>query len=76
MTPQMRINPYTYESEPLVRDNDYEIYSFTVLKDNTIIFNGLRLSDGKIILASINENRIIKVIEETGNTKVTLHRIQ
>lgn len=72
----LRINPYTYESEPLVRDNDYEIYSFTVLKDNTIIFNGLRLSDGKIILASINENRIIKVIEETGNTKVTLHRIQ
>jgi hypothetical protein len=55
MTPQMRINPYTYESEPLVRDNDYEIYSFTVLKDNTIIFNGLRLSDGKIILGSSQE---------------------
>ncbi len=72
----LRINPYTYESEPLVRDNDYEIYSFTVLDDNTIIFNGLRLSDGKIIIANIDNNGQVKVIKETGNTKVTLHRIQ
>ncbi len=72
----LRINPYTYESEPLVHDNDYEIYSFTVLNDNTITFNGLRLSDGKIILATIDGNGKVSVIKETGNTKVTLHRVQ
>ncbi len=73
----LRINPYTYESEAVVRDNDYEIYSFTVLNDNTIIFNGLRLSDGKTIIASIDNKGGVKVLEEINNyTKITLNRLQ
>lgn len=73
----LRINPYTYESEAVVRDNDYEIYSFVVLDDNTITFNGLRLSDGKTILATIDKNGRVKVLEEYSNyTQITLNRLQ
>ncbi len=72
----LRFNPYTFESEIMVRDNDYEIYSFVVQDDNTIFFNGLRLSDGKNILATIDNNGKVKVLEETGNTRVVLYRLQ
>ncbi|MBR5468893.1 MAG: hypothetical protein IKU78_00285 [Paludibacteraceae bacterium] len=73
----VRIDPYTYSKEVIMQNNDYEIYSFTVLNDETIMFNGLRLSDGKNIIASIDKNGKFKILDETLNSQESvLERIQ
>lgn len=73
----VRIDPYTYSKEVIMQNNDYEIYSFTVLNDETIMFNGLRLSDGKNIIASIEKNGKFKILDETLNSQESvLERIQ
>lgn len=73
----VRIDPYTYSKDVIMQNNDYEIYSFTVLNDETIMFNGLRLSDGKNIIASIEKNGKFKILDETLNSQESvLERIQ
>lgn len=73
----VRIDPYTYSKDVIMQNNDYEIYSFTVLDDETIMFNGLRLSDGKNIIASIEKNGKFKILDETLNSQESvLERIQ
>lgn len=71
-----RIDPYTFKSEAIVRDNNYEIYSFVVGSDNKITFSGLRFSDGKNILATIDENGNVVVLDETGSNSFNLNRLQ
>ena len=73
----VRIDPYTYSKDVIMQNNDYEIYSFTVLDDESIMFNGLRLSDGKNIIASIEKNGKFKILDETLNSQESvLERIQ
>ncbi len=73
----LRIDPYTYSREVVMQDNDFEIYSFTVLDDETIMFNGLRLSDGKNVIASIDKDGKVKILDETLNSQESvLERIQ
>ncbi len=73
----VRIDPYTYSKDVIMQNNDYEIYSFAVLDDETIMFNGLRLSDGKNIIASIEKNGKFKILDETLNSQESvLERIQ
>lgn len=73
----LRIDPYTFESETVIRDNDYEIYSFVVSNDNSIIFNGLRLSDAHNIIASIDPSGKVSLLQEvSSSTKITLNRLQ
>ncbi len=73
----LRIDPYTYSKDVIMQNNDYEIYSFTVLNDETIMFNGLRLSDGKNVIASIDKNGKFKILDETLNSQESvLERIQ
>lgn len=73
----LRINPYTLRSETVISDDDYEIYSFVVQNDDTIIFNGLRISDGKTILASIDKTGRVTMLKETSSfQKIILERLQ
>ena len=73
----VRIGPYKYSKDVIMQNNDYEIYSFTVLDDESIMFNGLRLSDGKNIIASIEKNGKFKILDETLNSQESvLERIQ
>jgi hypothetical protein len=73
----VRINPYTYNSDVIFQDANYEIYSFTVDDNETITFNGLRLSDGKMVIASINKEGKFNTLSESSNSeRVVLERLQ
>lgn len=73
----VRINPYTYNCDVIFQDNNYEIYSFIVDDNETITFNGLRLSDGKMVIASISKNGNFNTLSESSNSRrIVLERIQ
>ena len=73
----VRINPYTYNRDVIFQDNNYEIYSFIVDDNETITFNGLRLSDGKMVIASISKNGNFNTLSESSNSRrIVLERIQ
>lgn len=73
----VRINPYTYATDIIMQNTDYEIYSFVVQDDDTIIFSGLRLSDGKSIIASIDKKGTFTILDESLNTNsIILEKLQ
>ena len=61
-----------FEPTKIFEDPNYEVYSFTVQTDGTILFNGLRLSDGNSIVASVGSNGTLKILDETLNTSSSI----
>lgn len=73
----VRIDPYTYVRNVVLQDSNYEIYSFVVDDNETITFNGLRLSDGKTVIASIDKNGKFNTLSESSNSqRIVLERLQ
>jgi hypothetical protein len=72
----LRIDINTYQCETIIKDNNYEIYSFTVNSDNSVTFTGLRMSDGKNVLVTIDKNgTVINEKVTSTNEKIILERV-
>ena len=61
----------TYQYEYLLSDGEYDVYNLSVNK-NSIVFNALRMNDGAIVMGSINNNGIIKILDDKLESKVTV----
>ena len=62
-----RFDADTHTSFELIDGNEYELYTFTAARDNTVVFKAVRRSDGASIGGIINlagEITIIKAIQE------------
>lgn len=72
----LRTDINTNQCETVIQDNNYEIYSFTVNSDDSVTFTGLRMSDGKNVLVTIDKNgTIINEKVTSTNDKIVLERI-
>ena len=72
-----KINPETDTHTDVLPMNQYDIFSFTVSDENEIIFNALRMSDGKKILARVSNLGVLSILDEESDSKViSLERIR
>jgi len=71
----MKVNPVddTYE---LLINGEYDIYKMDVSKSDEIVFNALKLSDGKIVIGEIDQLGAITILDETlENQVLVLERV-
>ena len=66
-----KINPSTHESS-LITSGQFDILNMSVTSDDMIVINGLRYSDGKKILITIDTSEEITVVAENLNNTVTI----
>lgn len=65
-----RISLTDYSYEDLLAGEQYEVYTINVNASDVLQFSGLRFSDGRKIIAEINEQKEFKVIEEEKDQDV------
>lgn len=73
----VKINPVDDSYKHLLPLNDYDVYAFTASESDGVIFNALRMSDGKKVIGKVGINGgKITMIDEESNVQVTyLERI-
>ena len=73
----IKVNPANDAVTELLNIGDYDIYAMTVSKDDELIFNALRMSDGVKIIGKISSTGNLQIIDTQINSEVTvLERIQ
>ena len=73
----VRVNPEDDSYIHLLPQNEYDVYSFTASEENGVIFNALRMSDGKKVIGKVGINGgAVKMIDEESDVKISyLERI-
>ena len=73
----IKINPTDDSYIDLLPRNDYEVYAFTASETDGIVFNALRMSDGKKVLGKvgINGGDVTMLDEESNAQVICLERI-
>ena len=73
----IKVNPATGECTQIL-GNEYEIYSFSVSEQDGIIFNALRMVDGKRIIGKVSTfGGAVTVLDQESNAQITyLERIR
>lgn len=73
----IRVNPEDDSYIHLLPQNEYDVYSFTASEENGVIFNALRMSDGKKVIGKVGINGgAVKMIDEESDVKISyLERI-
>ena len=71
----MKVNPEN-DSYELLINGEYDVYKMDVSSSDEIVFNALKLSDGKIVLGEIDQSGMITILDETlENQVLVLERI-
>ena len=68
----LKFNPVDYSYTTLINDGAYEMYMLDVTNDNIVIFNALRLADGKKVIGQILNNGTINIIDDTLTEEVLI----
>ncbi len=68
----VKVNPVNYTYTTLVNDGDYEMYMLEVSNDNTVLFNALRMSDGKKVVGKISSSGSLTIIDDTMTENVII----
>ena len=73
----IKINPETDQYTNLLAKNDYDVLSFTASEEEGIIFNALRMSDGKKIIGKvgIGGGEVTTIDEESDSEIYYLQKI-
>ena len=73
----IKVNPEDDSYTHLLTQNDYDVYSFTASETDGIVFNALRMSDGKKIIGKVGINGgAVTMIDEESDVEITyLERI-
>ncbi len=71
-TTLIKINPIDYSYELLLNPGVYDISAMTVSSTNQVIFNALRMADGKQILGQIDSNGNLTILDESNSIKATI----
>ncbi len=73
----IKINPVDDSYTHLLTQNDYDIFSFTASETDGIIFNALRMSDGKKVIGKVGINGgTVTMLDEESDVKISyLERI-
>lgn len=66
-----RVNPADDTTSDLYTPGLYDIYEMTTSDNDVIVFNGLRMSDGVIVIGKITADGTISILNETINSQVT-----
>lgn len=67
----LKVDPTTNEYSEVV-SGGYDIYKVSPTASNKVLINAMRLSDGKIVLAQIEEDGTVNTLEESLDEEVTL----
>ena len=68
----IKVNPLDDTYSTLLDPGDYDIYKMAVSADNSVIFNALRMSDGKKVLARISSLGVLEILDETLTKDIVL----
>ena len=60
--------PHTFEL--LLEENMYDIYKMTVSSEDEVVFNALRMSDGKKVIGRISSGGTVEIIDEELDRKL------
>lgn len=73
----IKVNPTDDSYTNLLPQNDYDVYSFTTSETDGIIFNALRMSDGKKVIGKVGiDGGDVTMIDEESDVQITyLERI-
>lgn len=73
----IKVNPTTDAWTNLLPQNDYDVYAFTASETDGIVFNALRMSDGKKVIGKVAiDGGQVTIIDQESNAQVTcLERI-
>lgn len=73
----IKVDPTTDEYTNLLLQNDYYVFSFTASETDGIVFNALRLNDGKKIIGKVGINGgDVTIIDEESDVEISyLERI-
>ena len=73
----IKVDPTTDEYTNLLLQNDYDVFSFTASETDGIVFNALRLNDGKKIIGKVGINGgDVTIIDEESDVEISyLERI-
>lgn len=73
----IKINPDTDSYTNILPQNDYDVYSFIASETDGIIFNALRMSDGKKVIGKVGiDGTNLKIIDEESDATISyLERI-
>lgn len=73
----IKVNPSDYSYTILLPEGTYDVTSMSVSDDDKLVFNALRMADGKNILGEIDSNGVLNILDETSNIKtIYLERIK
>jgi len=74
----IKVDPsvFPHTASNVIPLGEYDIYSMAISTDDEIIFNALRMSDGKIVLGEISANGSINIVNEVGGQVVQMVQIQ
>lgn len=74
----VRIDPLDDTCKFLLPRNEYDVFSFTVSETDGVVFNALRMNDGKTVIGQIGiDGGDVTMIDEEGDVMVTcLERIK
>ena len=67
----MKVNPVD-DSTTTLQSGEYDIYKLSVSTANEILFNALRMSDGKKVIGKIDAAGTTTIIDETLDQEVTV----
>lgn len=68
----IRININSFDTETIFNDEEYSICSFMVQANDVILFCAQRVADGAIVLASMETNGTINIIDDTLESPTAL----
>lgn len=73
----IKVNPTTDEYTNLLTQDDYDVFSFTASETDGIVFNALRMNDGKKIIGKVGINGgDVTIIDEESDVEISyLERI-
>ena len=73
----IKVDPTTDEYTNLLPQNDYDVFSFTASESDGIVFNALRMNDGKKIIGKVGINGgDVTIIDEESDVEISyLERI-
>lgn len=73
----IKVDPKDDSCTNLLSQNDYDVYSFTASETDGIVFNALRMSDGKKVIGKVGiDGGDVTMIDEESDVQITyLERI-
>ena len=68
----IKVDPTTDEYTNLLPQNDYDVFSFTASESDGIVFNALRMNDGKKIIGKVGINGgDVTIIDEESDVEIS-----